>query len=235
MGMTLYMYSIAQAKMSKLQRKELAQYFDHTLLRANARQSEIEKLCGEATDNSFYSVCVNPKWIPLCSKLLKNSSVLPITVVGFPLGADGTLSKAYTARWAIDQGAREIDMVIDIGACLDSSWNEVSKDISEIANVCEKLPLKVILETSYLNAEQIKMACKVSEEAGAAFVKTSTGFSDGGATIEAVSLMKQCVDNRLGVKASGGIRSLEQCLAFIDAGATRIGSSSGVKILGELK
>jgi deoxyribose-phosphate aldolase len=219
--------------MSKIEAKNLARYFDHTLLKAGATEGEIRQLCQEARTHNFYSVCVNPRWIPLCRDLLRGSSTLPITVVGFPLGADGAESKAFTTRWALEQGAQEIDMVLDIGAALGNDWSSVKADIATVRKACEGYPLKVILETALLNEEAIRRACELCVATGADFVKTSTGFASAGASLEHVRLMRSCVGPQIGVKASGGIRDLASCLAMIEAGANRIGTSSGVKILEE--
>ncbi len=220
--------------MSKISVKNFAKYIDHTLLRANATEADIRTLCAEAKQYEVYSVCVNPTWIPLCGELLQGSGVLPITVVGFPLGADGSQSKAFTAKSAIEAGAREIDMVIDIGAALDGHWKKVEEDIGLVKKVCGKIPLKVILEISYLNNSQIEKSCAAAKAAGANFVKTSTGFSGSGATLEAVKIMWASSVPQMGVKASGGIKDFKQAEAFIAAGATRLGTSSTVKILGEI-
>jgi deoxyribose-phosphate aldolase len=209
----------------------LASYIDHTLLKADTTRPDIEQLCQEAKEFSFYSVCLNSRWIPLAKTLLKESSVKIVTVVGFPLGASLSPIKALEAVSAIKAGALEVDMVLDIGAARSDLWDDVESDIKEVVMACQGLPLKVILETCYLNSEQIVEACKRSERAGAQFVKTSTGFGSQGASVEVVRLMKKTVGERMQVKASGGIRTQEQALQMIAAGATRLGTSNSIAIV----
>ena len=218
---------------------ELAKMIDHTILKANATQSDIEKLCDEAKKYNFASVCVNPYWVPLASDLLKNSTVKVCTVIGFPLGATSSESKASETEIAILQGADEVDMVINVGAMKNNQTDIVEKDILAVVNSARKtgkaqnknIIVKVILETCYLTKDEIKNACLCAKNAGADFVKTSTGFGTGGATVEDVALMKETVGSSMEVKASGGIRDYETAIKMIEAGATRLGTSSGKKIL----
>ena len=219
---------------------ELAKMIDHTILKADATQSDIEKLCDEAKKYNFASVCVNPYWVPLASDLLKNSTVKVCTVIGFPLGATSSESKAYETEIAILQGADEVDMVINVGAMKNNKTDIVEKDILSVVNSARKtgksqnknIIVKVILETCYLTKDEIKNACICAKNAGADFVKTSTGFGTGGATVEDVSLMKETVGETMQVKASGGIRDYETAIKMIEAGATRLGTSSGISIVG---
>jgi len=212
---------------------ELARKIDHTLLKPDATADKIVQLCNEAKDYHFASVCVNPSHVPLCAKLLKGSDVKVCTVIGFPLGATSTASKAYEAQVAIEQGAQEVDMVINIGAVKSGDNLVVADDIRAVAQTAHKSGalLKVIIETSLLTDDEKVIACKLAKEAGADFVKTSTGFSGGGATVEDIALMRKTVGPELGVKASGGVHSRAQADALVAAGATRIGASAGVKII----
>ena len=219
---------------------ELAKMIDHTILKANATQSDIEKLCDEAKKYNFASVCVNPYWIPLASDLLKNSTVKVCTVIGFPLGATSSESKAYETEIAILQGADEVDMVINVGAMKNNKTDIVENDILSVVNSARKtgktqnknIIVKVILETCYLTKDEIKKSCICAKNAGADFVKTSTGFGTGGTTVEDVELMKETVGSSMEVKASGGIRDYETAIKMIEAGATRLGTSSGIGIVG---
>ena len=218
---------------------ELAKMIDHTILKANATQSDIEKLCEEAKEYKFASVCVNPYWVPLASDLLKNSTVKVCTVIGFPLGATSSESKASETEIAILQGADEVDMVINVGAMKNNQTDIVEKDILSVVNSARKtgkaqnknITVKVILETCYLTKDEIKNACLCAKNSGADFVKTSTGFGTGGATVEDVKLMKETVGSSMEVKASGGIRDYETAIKMIEAGATRLGTSSGIAIV----
>lgn len=213
----------------------IASYIDHTMLAPQATVSQIRKLCEEAVKYHFASVCVNSCHVALCAELLKGTGVNVCTVVGFPLGAMSTKAKAFEAECAVADGAVEIDMVINVGALKDENWTFVEDDIRAVKKACGGKLLKVILETCLLTDDEIVRACQLSEAAGADYVKTSTGFSKGGATAEAVSLMRKTVGDRLGVKASGGIRDRESALKMIEAGASRLGCSAGVKIMeGEL-
>ncbi|MFJ7405245.1 MULTISPECIES: deoxyribose-phosphate aldolase [unclassified Lysinibacillus] len=209
-----------------------ASMIDHTLLKAEATKEQIEKLCAEAKEFSFASVCVNPTWVKYCSELLQNSDVLVCTVIGFPLGANTPTVKAFEAKDAIANGAQEVDMVINIGALKDQNFEQVQADISAVVEAAKGSALvKVIIETCLLTEEEKVKACELSVAAGADYVKTSTGFSTGGATAEDIALMRKTVGPELGVKASGGVRSLEDMQKMVEAGATRIGASSGVAIM----
>ncbi len=211
---------------------EIARFIDHTLLKPEATPDEIEKLCHEARANQFATVCVNSRFIPQAARLLEGSQTLPIAVIGFPLGACATEVKVFETQWSVQHGAREIDMVIALGLLLDGKDAEVEADIRAVVKAAgPNIPVKVILETCLLTEEQKIRACELSLKAGAAFVKTSTGFSKGGATLEDIRLMRKVVGNQMGVKASGGIRTHEQAIAFIEAGASRIGASASVAIV----
>ena len=210
----------------------IASYIDHTLLKAEATEQQIIQLCKEAAEYNFASVCVNPAWVSTAAAELANSTAKVCTVIGFPLGASTTETKAFETTDAISKGAGEIDMVINIGALKSGNTELVKKDIEAVVNAAAgKAIVKVIIETSLLTDEEKTVASRLTKEAGADFVKTSTGFSTGGATIADVKLMREAVGPDLGVKASGGVRSLEDVQAMIDAGATRIGASSGVQIM----
>ncbi|WP_040681347.1 deoxyribose-phosphate aldolase [Paenisporosarcina sp. TG20] len=205
---------------------------DHTLLKPQATKEQIEKLCAEAKEFTFASVCVNPTWVKTSAELLTGTPVKVCTVIGFPLGASTPETKAFETSDAINNGAGEIDMVINIGALKSQDLDLVKRDIGAVVNAAKgKAIVKVILETCLLSKEEIKIASQISKEVGADFVKTSTGFSTGGATFEDVALMREVVGPDLGVKASGGVRSLEDVQKMIEAGATRIGASSGVQIM----
>lgn len=205
----------------------LAPLIDHTLLAPTAGPFHIEQLCDEARRFGFASVCVNPRWVSLAARCLGDSPVAVCTVVGFPLGATTTETKIFETVKALGDGADEIDMVMDLGNFLASHDELVQHDMASVIVAAERRPVKVILETCLLSDAQIVRACGLAVDAGAAFVKTSTGFSTGGATVEVVSLMARTVKTAAGVKASGVIRTREQALAFVEAGATRIGTSSG--------
>lgn len=210
----------------------IASKIDHTLLKPEATKEQVEKLCAEAKEYTFASVCVNPTWVKLCAGLLADTPVKVCTVIGFPLGASTPKTKAFETTDAIENGASEIDMVLNVGALKSKDIDLVKRDIEAVVHAAKgKAIVKVILETCLLTKEEIKLASQLSKEAGANFVKTSTGFSTGGATIEDVSLMREVVGPNLGVKASGGVRSLEDVESMIHAGATRIGASSGVQIM----
>lgn len=210
----------------------IASYIDHTLLKAEATEQQIIQLCKEASEYNFASVCVNPAWVSTAAAELTNSTAKVCTVIGFPLGASTSETKAFETADAISKGAGEIDMVINIGALKSGKTELVKKDIEAVVNAAAgKAIVKVIIETSLLTDEEKTVASQLTKEAGADFVKTSTGFSTGGATIADVKLMREAVGPDLGVKASGGVRSLEDVQAMIDAGATRIGASSGVQIM----
>lgn len=212
--------------------KQIARMIDHTLLKPDAVKSEIEALCKEAREYGFASVCVNPCWVKLCAELLKGSEVKVCTVIGFPLGAASPETKAFETRQAIADGAGEVDMVINIGALKDRDTGTVEHDIRAVTDAAAgKALVKVIIETSLLTDEEKRLACELAVKAGADFVKTSTGFSGGGATVQDIKLMRDAVGPDIGVKASGGVRDKESALAMIEAGATRIGASAGVSIV----
>ena len=212
---------------------EYSKFIDHTLLKADAIDAEIKRICEEAIKFKFKAVCINSIHIPLAKKMLKNSDVLVCTVVGFPLGASPKEVKTLEAQLAIENGADEVDMVINIAALKDKKYDIVKEDIISVAKECHKHKkvLKVIIETCLLNDEEKVNVCKIAMAAKADFVKTSTGFSNGGATIEDITLMRKTVGPSMGVKASGGVRDLISFKTMIEAGATRIGTSSGVKIM----
>lgn len=210
-------------------------FIDHTLLKPEATKEDIIKLCNEAMEYDFASVCINPRYVSLCASLLKDSDVNVCTVIGFPLGATSEASKVAEAKEALLDGADEIDMVISIGDLKDGNDDAVYEEIKALKEVCHDKVLKVILETCLLTNEEKVRACLLAVKAKADFVKTSTGFSKGGATVSDVRLMKQTVGDKAQVKASGGIRDKETFLAMIEAGATRIGASAGVKIMEDLK
>ena len=211
---------------------ELAAMIDHTLLKPDATEAEVEKLCAEARQYKFCSVCVNTSWVSRCRDLLRGSGVKVCCVVGFPLGAMDSRSKAFETREAIGNGADEIDMVLNIGAIKSGDLALVEKDIRAVVQAARDKVTKVILETGLLDDAQKTAACELAKKAGATFVKTSTGFAKGSAaTVEDIALMRRTVGPRMGVKASGGVRSLEDANKMIAAGATRIGTSSGVAIV----
>lgn len=224
---------------------ELNKYIDHTLLKPEASEEQVLKLCDEALEYGFYSVCVNSCHVPLAVDKLSGSDVKVAAVAGFPLGAMSTSSKVFEAREAVEAGASEIDMVINVGALKEGRYEYVLHEIAALVDVCHGYPLsygepvessallKVIIETCLLTDEEIVKACELVVQAGADFVKTSTGFSTGGATAEAVSLMRQTVGNKAKIKASGGIRTLADAKKFIELGADRLGCSAGVQIMKE--
>jgi deoxyribose-phosphate aldolase len=219
-----------------LQDKKIAGMIDHTVLKPEATPDDITKLCGEAKKYIFASVCVNPSFVSLCTELLKDSDVKVCTVIGFPLGATTTEVKKFETEQAIENGAREVDMVINVGRLKAGDYDYVYNDIYQVVQTAQKYRVisKVILETALLTDEEKIKACLLVKKAGADFVKTSTGFSKGGATVGDVALMKYVVGAGIGVKASGGIRSREEAEAMVASGADRIGASASVKIvLGE--
>ncbi len=212
--------------------KSLNTYIDHTILKANATKGQVQEICKEAMEYSFASVCVNSCWTALCSEQLKNSTVKVCSVVGFPLGAMKSESKAFEAKSCVIDGAEEVDMVINVGMLLNNDLEGFEKDIRLVREACGPgVVLKVIIETCLLNDEQKVIACRIAKNCGADFVKTSTGFSTGGATVEDILLMRKTVGEFVGVKASGGVRSYEDAVTVIEAGANRIGASSGVSIM----
>lgn len=207
---------------------------DHTLLKQDAAAGQIEKLCREAVSCGFCSVCVNSSFVSLCAGLLKDTDVKVCTVIGFPLGAMSTGAKAAEAALAVKDGAQELDMVIHTGMAKSGNWDYVKKDIAAVVQAAEGRALvKVILETCLLTDEEKEKACLAAKEAGADFVKTSTGFSTGGATVDDIRLMRRIVGPEMGVKASGGIRCLADVQAMVEAGADRIGTSAGIRIAEE--
>lgn len=211
-----------------------AAMIDHTLLKQDATKAQIEQICAEAKEYKFASVCVNPTWIETAAALLNGTGVDVCTVIGFPLGTSTTAVKAFETRDAIEKGATEIDMVINVGELKDGNFDYVQQDIQAVVDAANGTLVKVIIETCLLTDEEKVKACELSVAAGANFVKTSTGFSTGGATPEDIALMRKTVGPDLGVKASGGVRSLEDMKAMIANGATRIGASSGVAIMNGL-
>ncbi len=210
---------------------DMARLIDHTLLKPEASRDEVVKLCEEAKKHRFASVCVNTTWVPLCKAMLAGTQVMVCAVVGFPLGAMTPSAKAYEAREAVRQGAREIDMVINIGALKSKDYETVFEDICRVVKASAPAGVKVILETSSLTQEEKIIGCALSKLAGAAFVKTSTGFAKGGATVEDVALMRSLVGSDVGVKASGGVRTAEDVVKMAQAGANRIGASASVAIV----
>lgn len=213
-------------------KQQIASYIDHTLLKPEATEGEIVTLCGEAKQYQFATVCVNPAWVNIAAMQLENSSVGVTTVIGFPLGASTTFSKIAETRDAIANGATEIDMVLAIGKLKSGDELAVYHDIKQVVRSASGQALvKVIIETGLLTEDEKRLACKLAKEAGADFVKTSTGFSMGGATVEDIELMRAVVGKEIGVKASGGIRDRETAEAMIAAGATRIGASAGIAIV----
>lgn len=211
--------------------KNLASYIDHTALKPETTEQQIRELCREAIENNFFSVCVNSSYVPLCHQLLKNTKVKVCAVVGFPLGAMDSAAKAFETQWAVKNGAQEIDMVLQIGFLKSHQYEYVLNDILKVVQAASGGIVKVIIETSLLSHDEKIMACELSKKAGAHFVKTSTGFGGGGATVEDVQLMKSVVGDSLQIKASGGIRDLASAEALLRAGATRLGTSSGVLIV----
>ncbi|MGT2833525.1 deoxyribose-phosphate aldolase [Streptococcus halotolerans] len=208
---------------------------DHTLLKPESTQEQVDKLIAEAKEYEFASVCVNPTWVKHASEKLSETPVKVCTVIGFPLGANTSATKAFETKNAIENGADEIDMVINIGAAKDGNFDLVEADIAAVVKASGDKLVKVIIETCLLTDDEKVKACKAAVSAGADFVKTSTGFSTGGANVHDVALMRETVGPDIGVKASGGARSLEDVKQFVEAGATRIGTSSGVAIVqGEL-
>ena len=211
---------------------KLNKYIDHTLLKADATAEQIKKICAEARKYDFASVCVNSCHVPLAKAELQGTDVKVCCVVGFPLGACFTEAKAYEAALSVERGAEEVDMVINIGAAKEGNWGLVEQDIKAVVDACHpKAILKVIIETCLLTDEEKRQACLCAQRAGADFVKTSTGFSVSGATPEDVALMRETVGPDMGVKAAGGVRCTEDADKMISSGATRLGTSSGVKLM----
>lgn len=214
-----------------MDKKTIASMIDHTLLKPEATPAQIEKLCAEAAEYHFASVCVNPVYIPLAARLLKGTGVKVCCVVGFPLGAIAPEQKAAEAASCVAMGAEELDMVIHVGAAKAGDWALVQRDIEGVVKAAAGHTVKVIIETCLLTDEEKVKACEVAKAAGAHFVKTSTGFSTGGATTHDIALMRKTVGPEMGVKASGGIRDYETAMAMIEAGANRIGASAGIAIV----
>ncbi|HFI0040840.1 TPA: deoxyribose-phosphate aldolase [Streptococcus suis] len=210
---------------------KLNKFIDHTVLKPETTKEQVAKVLEEAKEYDFASVCINPTWVSFAAEGLKGTDVKVCTVIGFPLGANTPAVKAFETKDAIANGADEIDMVINIGALKDKNYDLVLEDIKAVVDASGDKLVKVIIETCLLTDEEKVKACELSKEAGADFVKTSTGFSTGGATVEDVALMRKTVGPEMGVKASGGARSYEDAIAFIEAGASRIGASSGVAIM----
>ena len=210
---------------------EISKFIDHTILKATARKEDIKKLCEEAKKYNFFSVCVNGANVRYAYEQVKNSDVKVAAVVGFPLGAMSTRAKAFEAKCAVEDGADEIDMVLPIGALKDGDFQAVEEDIRAVVEASAPALVKVIVETCLLTKDEIKKACRLSEQAGAAFVKTSTGFSTGGATLEDIQLMKASVSPKMQIKASGGIRTKAFAEELLEAGADRIGAGNGMILL----
>lgn len=211
---------------------DVTSYIDHTLLKPEAVKSQFEQLCEEAAKYGFYSVCVNSYWADFCSRRLRGSDVKVCCVVGFPLGAADSRTKGFETRNAIENGASEIDMVINIGALKSGDLNEVEEDIRHVIRACRSTTVtKVILETCLLTDDEKVLACEISKKAGADFVKTSTGFSKAGATVQDIALMRRVIGPEMGVKAAGGVRTFDDAKLMIESGATRIGASASVKIV----
>jgi deoxyribose-phosphate aldolase len=210
----------------------MASLIDHTLLKPESTEEMVEKLCKEADEYKFKSVCINPYWVPYASGLLKDSPVKICTVIGFPLGANATSTKANETIFSVNSGADEVDMVLNVGALKTQDTKTVEEDIKAVVAASdEKAIVKVILETCLLSNDEIELASKIALNAGAHFVKTSTGFSTGGATEEAIRIMRKTVGNDMGVKASGGVRDRSGAIKMLEAGATRIGASAGIAII----
>ena len=210
---------------------EVNKYIDHTILKPETTKAQILTLCEEAKQFNFASVCVNPTWVATCANELKGTDVKVCTVIGFPLGATFKEVKAYETKLAIENGASEIDMVINVGAAKDQNWELVYEDIKAVVEAANGVLVKVIIETCLLTDEENVKACEMAVKAGAHFVKTSTGFSTGGATAADVALMRQTVGESVGVKASGGVRTAEDMKVMVEAGANRIGTSGGVSLV----
>ena len=220
-----------KASKIKISPEQLAKIIDSTLLHPNKSGLDFEKLCMNAQKYGFYAVCVNPYWVRFCANQLQGTGVKVVSVVGFPLGQSTTKIKALEAREAVENGASEADMVMNLAALKDKKYDLVKEDVEAVVGATNGKPVKVILETGYLSDEEIVKACEIAMEAGAAFVKTSTGFGPLGATVPHVYLMRKTVGDKMGVKASGGIKSFGDALRMIAAGANRIGASEAVKMI----
>ncbi len=212
---------------------DVAKFIDHTLLKADADRREIEKLCNEALDKGFYALCVNPCRVKRVARLLENKPVKICTVIGFPLGADSSDTKVYQAKSALETGAHELDMVVNIGAVKDREYKGVEREIIEVKKAAGDRIVKVIIETCFLNYDEKVTLCNIAKESGADFIKTSTGFGSAGATITDVKLIRKIIGPDMGVKAAGGIGDFETFKDMVEAGANRIGSSNGIRILHE--
>ena len=222
----------SNAAAARISPTELAGYIDHTLLKPEAVESQFEQLCEEAVKYKFKSVCVNSSWVPFVAKRLRGTGIIVCSVIGFPLGGMDTRSKAFEARSAIASGATELDMVINVGALKSGNLRLVEEDIRAIKRACRSTTvLKVILETGLLTDAEKILACEISKKADADFVKTSTGFAGSGATVEDIALMRRIVGPKMGVKASGGIKTFDQALALINAGASRLGCGASVAVI----
>lgn len=219
--------------MTDLSASEVAALIDHTLLKPDATEADVRKLCAEAVEYGFASVCINPSWVPLAARLLKGAKSKVSTVIGFPLGATSTIAKVCETEEALADGAKEVDMVLNVGALKSGDRSHVENEIRAVSDAAHKTGAicKVIIETCLLSREEKILASQLAKAAGADFVKTSTGFSTGGATTDDVKLMRETVGPKMGVKASGGIRTLSDLSEMVAAGATRIGSSAGVTIV----
>lgn len=215
----------------EITKKSVAGMIDHTLLKQQASEEQIARICSEAMEYSFASVCVNPSYVKQCAEALKGSAVHVCTVIGFPLGATTTASKAFETEDAVANGADEIDMVVNVGMIKSGKWDAVKEDIKAVVKAAGGKLVKVIIETCLLTDEEKVQVCQTAKEAGADFVKTSTGFSTGGATPEDVALMRKTVGPEMGVKASGGIHTAEEAIACIRAGASRLGVSAGIAVV----
>jgi len=222
----------APAEFRGLRPAEVAPYIDHTLLKPEATREQVDKLCAEAVEYGFYSVCVNTTWTAYCARKLRGKGVKVCTVVGFPLGAMDSRAKSFETRSAVENGADEIDMVMNVGALKSGDLKTVEEDIRWVLRACrQNTILKVIIENALLTDEEKVLACQIAKRAGAHYVKTSTGFASSGATVEDIALMRRTVGLEMGVKAAGGVRSYEDAVAMIQAGASRIGASSSVAIV----
>lgn len=215
-------------------RRELAKRIDHTQVRAYATQVDITELCDEALQHQLAAVTINPAWTSFCAKRLQGKGIAINPTIGFPLGSTTAHIKVEETQETIRHGATELDMVINIGALKSGFPQFVEKEIAAVVRAAGKVPVKVIIETSYLSQEEKGLACQLALRAGAAFVKTSTGFGNGGATVEDIKLMRQVVGPNMGIKAAGGIRSYRDAMTLLEAGATRLGTSAAIKILSEM-
>lgn len=211
--------------------EKLGVYIDHTLLKPDSQPKAIEAVCDEAQQHKLFGVCVNSSFLPIVVSRLKETLVTPVAVIGFPLGAAASASKAFEAEWCVEQGAQEVDMVIHLGWLKSGAHEKVRQDIRDVVTASGNALVKVIIETALLNDEEKKLACALAVQGGAKFVKTCTGFSGGGATVEDIRLMRSVVGPNIGVKASGGVKTFSQAAELIRAGATRIGTSNGVQLV----